>query len=78
MEKAKTLLEFLKNASQFTLNHVYTEDETWIYYDNPRKSMWILNGSTPQTVSRRTIGAKKSMIAVFWSRKGITSITQLP
>ena len=40
--------------------------------------MWILNGSPPPTVSKRNIGAKKSMIAVFWSRNGIASITQLP
>ena len=59
VQKAKALLKFLKTASLPTLNSIYTEDETWIYYDNPRTSMWILNGSTPPTVSRRTIAAKK-------------------
>ena len=75
---ATELLKFLKKASPSTLQSVYTEDETWIYYENPRTSMWILNGSTPPTVSRRNIGAKKCMIAVFWSRLGIASITMLP
>ena len=78
VQKAKALLKFLKKAPSSTLNSVFTEDETWIYYDNPRTSMRILNGSTPPTFSRRTIAAKKSMIAVFWSRNGIASITQLP
>ena len=78
VQKAKALLKFLKKAPSSTLNSVYTEDETWAYYDNPPKSMRILNRINLPTVFRPNIGAKKSMIAVFWSRSGIASITQLP
>ena len=75
---AEKLLEFFDNASEATLNRVYTEDETWIYFDNPRTSMWVLNGSPKPTKPRQNIASKKCMIAVFWSRKGIASITKLP
>ena len=43
VSKAKELLAFMEKAPNAILNHIYTEDETWIYYDNPRTSMWILN-----------------------------------
>ena len=67
----------MKNASNTTLNHIYTEDEAWIYYDNPRTSMWILNGAPTLTKVRRNIQSKKVMIAVFWTRKGIRDIVPL-
>ena len=74
---AGELLDFFKGADERTLNSVYTEDETWIYYDNPRTSMWILNGKPTPTIERRNIQSKKLMIAVFWTRKGIKSIVPL-
>lgn len=60
------------------LNRVLTEDETWIYQYNSRSSMWLENGITAPTRQKTTIGFKKSMIAVTWSRSGIKSITMLP
>lgn len=72
------LLNFLSNCNIKKLNKLYTQDETWILYDNPRNSMWIENGSEiPQRV-RPKISSKKVMISIVWSRTGIKSITMLP
>jgi len=57
---------------------IYTGDETWVYFNNPRKSMWIQNGAKPPTIVRKTISASKVMISVIWSINGIKSITLLP
>ena len=78
VEKARTLLEFLCRANSTTLNSIYTEDETWIYYDNPRTSMWVLNGKDRPTIAKRTIQSKKLMIAVFCTRNGIKAVVSLP
>lgn len=75
VETAKEMLSFFENASDRDLNNLYTEDETWIYFDNPHKSMWVLNSDPPLTFPKPNIASKKVMIAVFWSRNGILSIT---
>lgn len=46
VEIATKMLVFLSNASENVLNNVYTEDETWIYFQNSHKSMWLLQGGT--------------------------------
>ena len=57
---------------------IYTGDETWVYFNNPRKSMWIQKGTRPPTRVRKEISASKVMISVIWSANGIKSITLLP
>ena len=75
---ATKLLNFLSSCDRKKLNKVYTQDETWVLYENPRNSMWIEYGSEiPQRV-RPKISSKKVMISVIWSRTGIQSITMLP
>lgn len=72
------LYNFLSKLSPKQLNKVYTQDETWIYFSIPRKSMWIENNSKiPQNV-QKSIHSKKAMISVIWGRSGIKSITMLP
>ena len=78
IEKSLNLYNILKNFTPKLLNRVFTEDETWIYYNNPRRSMWIDNGSKVPQTPKNNISAKKVMIAVIWSRSGIKSITMLP
>lgn len=77
VETAKEMLQVLENRSPQFLRKVYTEDETWIYFDNPRRSMWVLNGDQIPTCPKQTIASKKVMIAVTWSPAGILSITPL-
>lgn len=55
-----------------------TQDETWIYLNNPRKTMWIKEGHEPPINVKQNIGSKKVMISVIWSRTGVKSITMLP
>ena len=74
VETARKMLDFLENASDYDLNNLYTENETWIYFDNPHKSMWISDSDLPMPFVRPKIASKKVMIAVFWSRNGILSI----
>ncbi len=78
VEIATELYNFLTSCTEHKLNKVLTQDETWIYFDNPRLSMWIDSNSEIPRVPKRTIGAKKAMVSVIWSRTGIKSITVLP
>ena len=49
-------------------NRVLTEDEIWIYYDNPRKSMWLQYGANLPTHVKHSIASKKNMNAITLSR----------
>ena len=77
VEIATKMYDLLSNASENVLNNIYTEDETWIYFQNSHKSMWLLQGVQIPTVSKHVIGSSKAMIAVIWSRTGIKSITMI-
>ena len=61
---ATTMLDFLSHASENALNSIYTEDETWIYFENSHKSMWLLQGSEIPTIPNHAIGSKKAMIKI--------------
>ena len=78
VEIATELFNFLTACTGDKLNKVLTQDETWIYFENPRLSMWIDSSSEIPQIPKRTIGAKKVMVSVIWSRTGIKSITVLP
>ena len=68
----------MTTASEKTLDQLMTQDETWIYLNNPRKTMWIKEGHEPPINVKQNIGSKKVMISVIWSRTGVKSITMLP
>lgn len=78
MDKARILYNRLIRMKPKKLNRVLTEDEIWIYYNNPRRSMWLEYGSKVPDRVKNEIGSKKAMISVIWSRSGIKSISMLP
>jgi hypothetical protein len=56
----------------------HTGNETWLYLDNPRTSMWIgANVATPAGV-RRTVTSKKRMFWIEFSRTDIDAGIMLP
>lgn len=78
VEISTELFEFLTNANDQKLRKVLTQDETWIYFINPRNSMWIEAGNPIPEKPKPFIGSKKVMISVIWGITGIKSITMLP
>lgn len=77
VEVSTKLYEFLTNANRNKLRKVLTQDETWIYFSNPRNSMWINNNDNPPVRVSKKINSKKVMISVIWSVTGIKSVTML-
>jgi len=73
---AREMLDVLDDQRQHEL--LYTQDETWVYLENPRKMMWLMNGADRPTEAKRPQGAKKVMISVIFNANGIASITMLP
>ena len=78
IEVATQLLDFLSNAPEQTLKRIMTQDEIWLYLDNPKRSMWIAPDKEAPVNVKQNIGAKKYMISVIWSRTGTKSVTMLP
>lgn len=75
---ANELLSHLEMLGPKAWRNVITGDETWIYLDNPRSSMWQKSGIPRPKKPKHMIGNKKIMVTVFWTRAGMESITYLP
>lgn len=75
---AKKLLTQFQILGSENLDAVYTQDESWIYFSKPHKSMWLENSYPIPTQPKKTVASKKAMISVFWSRSGIKLLTMLP
>jgi len=75
VECAKQMLEALKGARY--VSTIYTGDESFLYWKNPRNSMWLQSGVLPPSKERKTIGSKKLMISVIWSSSGMKSVSML-
>jgi hypothetical protein len=78
VEASRELLAFLESRTDQSLSNVYTEDELWIYLDNPRTSMWIGAEVTRPTRVRRTVDSRKRMFWIDFSRTGIGAVVMLP
>ena len=73
---AENIFTLLSDSSQHEL--VYTQDETWISWSNPRKSMWLLSGVERPVVEKPSIRKTKLLISVIFNVNGIVSIVALP
>jgi histone-lysine N-methyltransferase SETMAR len=71
------LLQFSEARGTRKMTKVFTGDETRIRYDTPRSAMWMGVDVEWPTRIRPSIGAKKLMIWVCFSRCGIGSVTAL-
>jgi histone-lysine N-methyltransferase SETMAR len=78
VEVSRELLDFLESRPDRSLCKVYTGDETWVYFDNPRVSMWIGADVARPTRVRRTVASTKRMFWVDFSRTGIGAVVMLP
>ena len=76
VEVSRGILEHLESPGG--LNNVITGDETWIFHENPHDKRWAASSSEAGTRVTRTIGAKKSMVSVFWTIKGFLVVEALP
>jgi hypothetical protein len=75
---SKDRLQFLDGTSDRKQCNVDTDDETWLYFDNPRMSMWIGADVAKPILPRHTIGTAKCMFWILFSRAGIGAVAILP
>jgi hypothetical protein len=73
---ANEMLDILTDQRQHEL--LYTQDETWVHLENPRKMMWVMSGVPRPREAKGLQGARKVMISVIFNANGIASITMLP
>jgi hypothetical protein len=78
VEISRELLAFLESRANRSLSNVDTGDETWIYLDNSRTSMWIGADVTRPPRVRRTVGSRKRMFWIDFSGTGIGAVVMLP
>jgi histone-lysine N-methyltransferase SETMAR len=73
---AYNMLRILSEPCQHSL--VYTQDESWISWQNPRKMMWVKSGVRPPSLTRTSTYTKKQMVSVIFNAERIASIVFLP
>lgn len=68
---AQVLLD-RQNETPFLANRLITGDEKWISYKNPsRHGEWVDPGEQTSGTPKKDFRAKKAMLCVFWSARGI-------
>lgn len=77
MEKASELLELLRKKNKM-FKYIITGDESWIFYNNPIKQAWTLEGNSFPSNINRTIADQKIMLTVFFNAYGILLIDFKP
>lgn len=74
------LSEFLDNPEEF-LDHVVTQDETWVHHFDPeskRQSMQWKHTDSPTPIKFKvTSSSKKVMASVFWDKDGVIMVEYL-
>jgi len=58
------------------LHHIVTEDEKWIFYDNPKKKKYYAKSgqslpSISTSTSRPNIHGSKIMLCIWWDQKSL-------
>ena len=54
------------------LGKIVTDDEKWIYYDNPKlKYQWVDSGEQVNSTPKRNIHCNKFMLCIWWDMKGV-------
>lgn len=67
---SKELLTYLEKGPS-VWNWVITGDQSWIFWDNPHTSQWIVKGTERPIHAKHNIASKKTMITVFLSCKQV-------
>jgi len=75
---SRSLLATLTSLNPGRISSVITGDESWFYYEYPQEGRWARTREDVAPRPKRSIGAKKVMITVFWSTRGIHLIEALP
>jgi hypothetical protein len=78
VEISRELLAFPESRPDRSVWSVYAGDETWVYLDNPRPSMWIGADAARPTRVPRTVASKKRMFWTDFFPTGIGAVDMLP
>jgi hypothetical protein len=68
----------LESRTDRSLSNAYTGNETRVYLNNLRTSMWVSADVTRPTRVRRTVTSKKRLFWIDFSRTGIGTVAVLP
>jgi hypothetical protein len=77
-EFAEEMKSFLLSQREDEFKRIFTGDESWIWYDNSSKKMWIEKGEeAPERISK-DIGSRKILLTVFFNGQRVWHISFLP
>jgi hypothetical protein len=65
------LLEVLQTAKELRWRFILTGDESWFFYYNPKRSLWLPPDVNAPQVARELINTPKVMVTLFWNPWGV-------
>ena len=68
---AKRLLPLVEAAALNAFEYFYTGDESWFFYENQKKYIWVPKCEDPPIFPKRDMLDKKIMICIFWNPNDI-------
>lgn len=74
VQRAKELLTLLHTQDRLKWKFIYTGDESWFFYDNQIKKLWLESDAERPKAERPDILTKKIMVCIFWNPHGIVVI----
>jgi hypothetical protein len=78
VEASKTILRVLQDAELNGFEGIATGDESWFGYCYPSSTMFARAPSEVIPRTRQTIGAKKTMITIFFTARQLIMLDVLP
>lgn len=72
------MLTYLNLCNHRNITDLWTQDETWVMYDNPFQYRWIDENEERIEAERKTVASKKVMISVMFNFGHFHSVTMLP
>jgi hypothetical protein len=78
LEGARQLLDVLLQQEKCHFRDLITGDETWVYLDMKRETIWLPADAELPVLVKRTIASEKRTLIVFWGTHGIARSCWLP
>jgi histone-lysine N-methyltransferase SETMAR len=75
---SQEMIMLLEGLGPIERQYLITGDESWIYWDNGIRGMWAMDRDHVDPSVKHMISSRKTMVSVYFSRRGIVSLEFLP
>jgi hypothetical protein len=75
---SQEMLQTMSDLEPKQHKYLITGDETWIFWDNNHRGMWVQDGEEVPANVKRMMSSTKTILSAYFSRTGFVSVEFLP